>query len=73
MTRPAVFEWQGRQCALDLDTKTMNCPRCGLRIFLNHTVSQDTSGALNVSPSIVCPPAHGGCSWHVTISNGRAA
>ena len=70
--RVATFVWQGRVFEVDLDTKVMNCPQCGLRFFLPHDLLVGGDGLATVSPSVVCPEQHGGCGWHVVIQRGNA-
>lgn len=72
--RAATFVWEGRVCSIDLDTRCLNCPKCGMRMFLPHNLTTETEGGglATVSPSVVCPPEHGGCGWHLVIQQGNA-
>lgn len=71
--RAATYAWEGRVYSIDLDTRCMNCPRCGMRMHLPHDLTTEEGGVLaTVSPSVVCPPEHGGCGWHVIIQRGNA-
>lgn len=71
--RAATFVWDGKVFEINLDGKTMNCPRCGMRFYLPHNLVTEQGGTLaTVSPSVVCPEQHGGCGWHVVINAGNA-
>lgn len=72
VTRAATYAWNGKVYEIDLATKQMNCPNCGLRFFLPHTLIEEGDHLATVSPSVVCPPEHGGCGWHVVIQRGNA-
>lgn len=70
--RTATFAWRGHVYDVNLDTRALNCPNCGMRMFLPHSVVADTTGLATISPSVVCPTEHGGCGWHVVIQEGNA-
>lgn len=69
--RAAHFAWGGKVVTVNLDTKTLNCPACGMRMYLPHSLLSE-DGRATVAPSVVCPAQHGGCGWHVVITEGTA-
>lgn len=72
--RAATFVSRGKVFEVNLDTKQMNCPNCGLRMWLPHDLLTEPpeGGIATASPSVVCPPDHGGCGSHVVIQRENA-